>query len=121
MTVNDINDPAVKFASMVIGYIIFYSNRMNSIPTTIHTAYQMIKENVDYDLTKALRSQLMANLEPVKKDKRLRFKFGQLILVLFFYFQNIFPGIGDVQWITGTPALLQMKNNIRMWYFMSIF
>lgn len=115
MTVNNINYPAMKYASMVIGYRIYYSSGMNNIPTTtIHTAYWMVKENVDYDLVEALRSQLMVNLEAVKKDKTLRFKFGQLILGLFFYFQNYFLGIGDVQWIEGTPTLIQMKNNIRM-------
>lgn len=66
----------------------------------------MIKENVDYDLNEALRSQLMENLEAIKKEKRLRFKFGRLILGLFFYFQNFFPSIGDIQWIVGTPTLL---------------
>lgn len=40
MTVNNINDPAMKYASMVIGYRICYSSRMNSIlAATIHTAY----------------------------------------------------------------------------------
>lgn len=89
MIVNNINDPIVKFASMVIGYKIYYSSRMNSIPaTTIHTTYWMVKENVDYDLAEVLRSQLMANLEFVEKDKKLRFKFSYLILGLFFYFQK---------------------------------
>lgn len=112
---NNINDPIVKYASMVIGYQIYYSSGMNNIPTTaIHTAHQIIKEDVDYDLSEALRSQLMLNLESIKKDKRLRFKFGQLILGLFFYFQKCFPGIGDIQWIDGTPALVQMNNSIRM-------
>lgn len=115
MSVNNINDPVVKYASMVIGYRIYYSSRLNSIATaSIHIAYQMVKENVDYDLAEALRSQLMVNLEAIKKDKKLRFKFGQLILSLFFYCQNYFPSIGDMQWISGTPALLQMKNSIIM-------
>lgn len=92
MMVNKINGLAMKYASMVIGYRIFYNSRsMNNISAaTIHTAYQMVKENMDYDLAEAMRSQLMANLEVMKKDKRLRFKFGQLILGLFFYFQNFF-------------------------------
>lgn len=115
MMVNNINDPTVKYAYMVIGYRINYSSRMNNIPiATIHTAHRMIKEDIDYDLSEALRSQLVLNLESVKKDKRLRFKFGQLIIGLFFYFQNYFPNIDDIQWIDGTPALVQMKIIIRM-------
>lgn len=115
MTVDNINDLVVKFVSMVIGYRIYYSRRMNSIlVATIHTAYRMGKENFDYGLAEALRSQLMENLEVVKNDKKMRFKFGQLIMGLFFYFQTFFLGIGDEQWITSTLALPQMKSNIRM-------
>lgn len=77
MTVNNIIDPIVNYASMVISYQIYYSSRMNNIPvTSIHIAYHMIKEDFDYDLSEALRSQLVLNLESIKKDKRLIFKFG---------------------------------------------
>lgn len=97
MPMSNINDPVVKYVLMVFGYRIYYSSKMNSIlATAIQTAYQMVKENVDYDLVEALRSQPMVNLEVVNKDKELRFKFGQLILGLFFYFQNNFPDISDV-------------------------
>ncbi|XP_057873186.1 uncharacterized protein LOC131079291 [Cryptomeria japonica] len=45
---------------------------LSILKATINTAYQMVKENVDCDLEGALRSQLMANLEAVKKDKKER-------------------------------------------------
>lgn len=97
MTINEIDDSTVKFASMIIGFQVYHSSRMNNIHVaTIHIAYWMIKENVDYDLSEALRSQLVLNLEFIQKDKRLKFKFGQLIVGLFFYFQNFFPYISDV-------------------------
>ncbi|XP_059064624.1 uncharacterized protein LOC131856734 [Cryptomeria japonica] len=69
----------------------------------------MVKENIDYDLAKSLRSQLMENLEAVKKEKKMRFKFGQLIIGLFFYFQNFFPSIGDVQWITAKKVKKEVE------------
>jgi len=40
MTINDITNPAVKFASMVIGYKIYHSNMENLVSgTTIYVAY----------------------------------------------------------------------------------
>lgn len=61
--INRIKDPAVKLATMVIGYRIFYSSRLNSVlSATVHTTYKMIVENVDYDLCEAIRSQLILNL-----------------------------------------------------------
>lgn len=92
---------------MVISYRVYHSSRTNSIPeAVIHTAYQMIKENANYGLTEALRTQLILNQESIKKDKRRKFKFSQLIIGLFFYFQNSFLGISDIQWSNDTPTML---------------
>lgn len=61
--VNNIKDPMVKLATMAIGYRIFYSSRMNSVPSVaVHTTYKMIDQNIDYDLCEAISSQLMLNL-----------------------------------------------------------
>lgn len=115
MTINEIEDPGVKYSSMVIGYRVYHSSRTNGIlGAAIHTAYQMVKENADYDLAEALITHLILNLESIKKDKRQKFKFGQLIIGLFFYFQNSFPSIGDIQWSMDTPAMLQIKNSIKL-------
>lgn len=75
--VNNIKDPMVKLATMVIGYQIFYSSRMNSVPSiAMHTAYKRIVENADYDLCEAIRSQFMLNLQLINKDNHQKFKFG---------------------------------------------
>lgn len=40
MWVDDIKDPDVKFATMMIGYKVYQSNRLNLVfGTTIHIAY----------------------------------------------------------------------------------
>lgn len=71
-SINNIRDPTVKLASMVIGYRVFYSSRLNSVPSVaVHTAYKMITENANYDLCEAIRSQLMLNLQSIKKVNSL--------------------------------------------------
>jgi len=97
MTINDIIELNVKFASMVIGYKIYHLRRENFISgTTIYVAYKMLKENVDYDLCELLQNQLIENLKKIKRDKKNTFKYGTLILCLFFYYMNEVLGVRGV-------------------------
>lgn len=105
MTVITIKDDFVKYACMVIRYRVFYASRMNSIPTVVaHAAYRMINEDGEYELCTCMQKQLMENLKSIKEEKALRFKFGQLLVGLFLYFQGYFPGVGDVQWLFDLPV-----------------
>lgn len=55
MTINDILEHDIRFASMVIGYRIYYSSRKNFVSgTAIYVAYEMMRENKKYDLCKLL-------------------------------------------------------------------
>lgn len=53
------------------------------------------------------------NLKSIKQDNALRFKFGQLLVGLFFYFQGYFPRVGDVQWSTDQLVTKQIKESIQ--------
>lgn len=55
----------------------------------------------------------MLNLESIKKDNNQKFKFGQLLVGLFLYFQNFIHGIGDIQWSNDTLVSAQIKNSIK--------
>lgn len=64
ISVNNIVDQGDGFAKMVVGYQIFYSSRMNNVPSTVvHVAYRMMIEDAYYDLCEAMRNQLMLKLE----------------------------------------------------------
>lgn len=68
LTVKDIDDTIVKYASMMIAYKIHYTNIENIVSTTIiHTVHQMVKEFLDIDLCELLRQQLMENMQTTKK------------------------------------------------------
>lgn len=46
MTISDIIEHYVRFASMVMGYKIYHSSQDNSVSgMTIYAAYQMLKED----------------------------------------------------------------------------
>lgn len=114
-SINTIRDPAVKLAAMVIGYWVSYSSRLNSVPSaTIHTTHRMIIDNANYDICEAIRDQLFQNLKSIKKDNTQKFKYGQLLVGLFFYFQNFLPSTGDIEWSKEQPINAQIKNNIKV-------
>jgi len=111
MTINEIIDPDVRFASMVNGYKIYHPSRENSVSgMTIYVAYQMLKENVDYDLCELLQNQLIKNLNKLKKDKKNTFKYGTLVVCLFFYFMNEVLGIKGVHWTNDKPVAMHIRN-----------
>lgn len=98
MTISDIIEHDVKFASMVTGYKVYQSSRQNSVSdTAIFATYQML-EDKRYDLCGVLLSELMSNLKKIKQDKKHVFKFSSLIVCLALYFLNVIPRIGKVQW-----------------------
>lgn len=105
MTISHIAKVDVRLASMIIGYKIYHSSRFFYLSgTVIYAAYEMIKQNVDYDLCEVLRGKLLENLKKIKKDKKNVFKFENLLVYLYFYFLDEVPRFGQVQW--GNDVLI---------------
>lgn len=60
LVVNPIRNPIVRYATMLIGYKIYFTNRDNSMSAiTINVAYEIVEKRMDYDLCEFLRKQLM--------------------------------------------------------------
>lgn len=111
MTINDIIELGVRFSSMVIRYKTYHSNWDNFVSgTLIYVAYQMINENAENDLCELLQSQLIENIGKIKNNKKNSFKYGNLLLCLFFYFMNEFARVGKVQWEGDRPVAIQIKD-----------
>ncbi|XP_059067706.1 uncharacterized protein LOC131858474 [Cryptomeria japonica] len=91
---------------------------MNSVPSAaIHAAYWMIKENGDYDLCEAMQSQLMLNLESIKKDNNQKFKFGQILIVTtnFYLMEAAEPREEEMEQISyevSYDLLISYANNL---------
>ena len=71
-----------------------------------------MKKNLDYDLSDVLLKQLNKNVDSIKTSKNNSFKFGSLLVCLFFYVQNFFPSKGTVVWSKDTPILYQINEFI---------
>ena len=57
--------------------------------------------------------QLNKNVDSVKMSKNNSFKFGSLLVCLFFYVQKFFPSKGIVVWRKDTPILYQINKFIK--------
>lgn len=95
LRVNDIKDKNVKFASMVIGYKVGHTNRLNFVSSScIHSAHEMIINNAKIDICEWLKDELIENLDKIKGDKKGTFKFGNMLACLMLYFSKEIPGMG---------------------------
>lgn len=110
MTIDDILEDDIRFASMMIGYNIYYSSQMKFVSgTAIYVTYDMLRENNKYDLCKLLRTKLIKNLKKIKENKKHPFKYGTLLLCIFFYFKNEISGVGPMQWAFDRPVGVQIQ------------
>lgn len=53
------------------------------------------------------------NMERIKKDKKKYFKYGSLLVCIFFYLQNFFHGKGKIVWFEEKPIMVQIGEIIR--------
>lgn len=114
MTISDIIEYDVRFASMVMSYKVYQSSRAYSVfDTAIYVAYQILKENKLYDLCGVLLSELMSNMKKIKQDKKHVFKFGTLIIFLAFYFMNEIPSICKIQGAYDKLVEVQIKEALQ--------
>ncbi|XP_059067907.1 uncharacterized protein LOC131858628 [Cryptomeria japonica] len=71
MTVNDIVENDVRFASMLVGYKVYQSNKKNLVfGTAIFTAYQMLKENKREAVQKEREKNILKEEDAVKKQAK---------------------------------------------------
>lgn len=63
LKIDTIRDVDIRFVTMGISYKIYYRNREGSCASTsAYEAYQMVKENAEYDLCEILQRWLLDNV-----------------------------------------------------------
>lgn len=114
MRISTIRDKDVQFASMVIGYKVNQSNRLNYVSSSyIYCVHKMIKENENYDLFQWMCDELILNLGKIKGEKKGVFRYGNLVVCLMLFFLNETPGSGKRQWAFNILVGKQIKDGLR--------
>lgn len=114
MTIDDIREHDIRFALMIIGYKVYQSSKLNSISdTTFYVVYQIMKEDIQYDLCTILLNELLSNLKKIKTDKKNIFKFGSLIVCLALYFMNEIHNTRRVQWAYDLLVTSQIRKGLQ--------
>lgn len=109
MTVSDITLQDVKVLSMILGYRMNHSSRIDCVNgRLILMAYKMAKDNMNYNVCEVLRVHLLENLKQIKQAKGKTFRFGSLILYLFFHITHKFPRLNF--W-TNKPTMTQIYSH----------
>ncbi|XP_059073199.1 pentatricopeptide repeat-containing protein At1g08070, chloroplastic-like [Cryptomeria japonica] len=71
MTNDDILERDIRFVSMIIGYKVYQCSKLNSVSgIAIYAVYQMVKEDMQYDLCSFLLEDLLRNLKKIKSNKK---------------------------------------------------
>ena len=72
---------------------------MNSVLCmVVDQAWKIVMKDHQYDLVELQRLHLAENLSSIRKEKNSMWKFGSLIVCIFFYIQKHFPGVSDIVW-----------------------
>lgn len=110
LTTKDIRNPKIKYALIMIGCKLYFTNRENPVSTTtINMTYEMVEKGEDYDLCELLKLKLLENLQKIK-DSKYDFKFGTLIICSLFYFLNEVPKTKNVVWLRDRPIAHQIRD-----------
>ena len=87
--------------------------RLNSVPCiVVDVGYKIVKKDHTYDLAKLQLQQIMENLGAIRRSKSAQYKFGSILICLFFYVQNEFPYFGKVSWKTNRSVVVQVNKYI---------
>lgn len=113
MRVNSITDRDIRFSSMIIGYKVTQSNRLNLVSSScIYVAHKIMRENEKIDLHGWMLDELLINLGKIKGEKKGTFQYGNLIVHLMLFFINETPNFRKRQWAFDIPVGRQLKQSI---------
>lgn len=86
MTIESIKEKDIKLISMILGYRFQHTRRVNSVSAaTILATIRLVRENGEFNLCEILRTQLIDNIRAIKHDKTKIFRFGSLIIYMYFH------------------------------------
>lgn len=113
MKISSVIDAELKFVIHVIAHKIYSLSYLNSLSCkVVDLAYKVVKNNLSYDLAEFLLRQFNKNMESIRTSKNNPYKFGSLLVCLFFYVHKYFPSKGMVVWRKDVPILHQINEYI---------
>lgn len=107
MTIEPIEEKDIKLMSMILDYRFQHTNRVNSVSAaTILVAIRLFRENGEFNLCEILCTQLIDNIRAIKHDKTKIFKFGSLIIYMYFH---IVGKVSDLYLDKSMPKMPQIS------------
>lgn len=110
---NAVTDVELKFSIHAIAHKMYSSSWWNSVPCeVVDLAYKIVKNDLVFDLAELQLTQFSKNQESIRASKPNPWKFGPLLVCLFFYVHKFFPSKGTVVWQKDRPIMYQINDFI---------
>lgn len=107
MNIEPIEENDIKLMSMILGYRFQHTNRVNSVSAaTILAVISLVRVNGEFNLCNILRAQLIDNIKAIKCDKTKIFRFGSLIIYMYFH---ILGKVSDLYLDKSLPTMPQIS------------
>lgn len=89
MTTYTIKDPLIDFVVRVISHKFYQSCRLNSVPCIlVDVGYKLVEKDHTYDLVELQLKKINENLGAIRRTKGAQYKFGAILICIFFYLLN---------------------------------
>ena len=86
MSINGIDNLAIKFVVRVIAHNFYQSSLLNSVTCiVVDLGYQIVKKGHIYDLFELWLQQILENIGAIRKVKNTSCKFRLLLVYIFLY------------------------------------
>ena len=113
MTIDTIKDPLIDFSLRIISHKFYQYSKLNSVPCiAVDVSYKLVKKDHTYDLAELMVQQINENLGAIRKSKGAQYKFGAVLVCMFFYVMKEFPSIGKVNWDQDKTIIEQINGFI---------
>ena len=109
MIIDTITDPLIAFIVREIAHKFYQSSGLNSVRCiAVDMGYKIVKKDHTYDLVELQLQKLIENLGEIRKSKSAQYKFGYILVCIFFYVHNTFPTCGTIPWKTSRSIAVQI-------------
>lgn len=115
LKVSTITNLELKFGVYGVAYKKFQSSKPNIVPCmAVDLGYKIVKKGHKYDIIELKLRQLIENMKTIRVARSNTYKFGSLLVCIFFYMKNYFHSTSQVNWRTDTPAIYQINDFIQI-------
>ena len=113
MTIDTITEPLLDFTVNVMSHKFYQSRRLNNVPCiALDVSYKLVKNDHTYDMEDLMLHQINENLGAIRRSKGAQYKFGSMLVCMFFYVMAEFTPFGKIKWDSNKTIVTKINEYI---------